>query len=141
MEIKKCTLDFIDEVYEIEKETFSRPWSKNLFLQELGVDHGFFYVCIEENHIIAYIIARLIIDEMAIMNLAVKEEFRRQKVAEKLLLKILSVKDASIFSLEVRKSNEAAIKLYEKYGFKVVGIRKDYYESPKEDGFFMIRTE
>jgi len=91
--------------------------------------------------IIGYLCVNLIFEEAHILNLAVHPDFRRQGVATRLMEEILQAskgKNCSGFFLEVRGSNTEAIKFYERLGFKIAGVRKDYYVSPVEDASLMV---
>ncbi len=131
---------YIDEVVNIEEESFSDAWSKEMFLMEL-VPRGFiFYLCLDDERVVGYLIARHILDEVDILNLAIESSSRRKKLAATLLEKLFDDVDGiRLYSLEVRKSNTPAIRLYEKYGFEQVRIRKNYYESPREDAIVMMK--
>ncbi len=132
---------YIDDVVNIEKEAFSDAWSKEMFLMEL-VPRGFiFYLCLDDERVVGYLIARHILDEIDILNLAIESSSRRKKLAATLLEKLFDDVDGiRLYSLEVRKSNAPAIRLYEKYGFEQVRIRKNYYESPREDAIVMMKN-
>ncbi len=139
MRISKFDESYLEQVLEMEKDVFSDAWSKEMFLSEIDIKNGIFYLCLEGEKLVGYIIARKILDEIEILNIAVDSQYRRQKIGEKLLLEILNMSDVSLFSLEVRTSNEPAIALYKKHGFKPVFIRKRYYENPSEDALVMIK--
>ncbi len=131
---------YIDEVVNIEKESFSDAWSKGMFLMEL-VPRGFiFYLCLDDERVVGYLIARHVLDEIDILNLAIEPASRRKKLAVTLLDNLFEEVDGiRLYSLEVRKSNAAAISLYKKYGFEQVSIRKNYYENPREDALVMMK--
>ena len=132
----------IEEVSEIEKASFSRPWTKKNFEESLNLSDAFFIVFKDDdtNVIMGYLGMYFSPDEMGIMNVAVSPKYRRCGVADALLKKAMdtaSEKKVSYVYLEVRKTNIAAINLYEKHGLKALGIRKGLYEDPKEDGIVM----
>jgi ribosomal-protein-alanine N-acetyltransferase len=83
-----------------------------------------------------YLFVTQVMDTADIGNIAVSPEFRRQGIASLLLDTALNGMDADVF-LEVRHSNTPAIALYEKYGFQPIGIRKNYYDNPREDAILM----
>lgn len=127
-------------ILEMEKKLFSSPWKKDMFLEE--IKSGYAFVAQEKvgNTIAGYICGLLLYDEFNITNLAVSSSFQRQGLAELLvkfvigrLLKI----HCSNFFLEVRVSNLAAIALYRKLGFEIIGKRKKYYNKPQEDALMM----
>ena len=130
----------IEEIYEIEKDCFSSPWSKEQFSEMLNSDFAFFRVAKFNAEVIGYIGLYCVLDEGQITNVAVKKDFRKQGVAKMLFeyIKNEAIKRGiKIFTLEVRISNEPAINLYKKLGFKKDGIRADFYENPIEDALLM----
>jgi ribosomal-protein-alanine N-acetyltransferase len=130
----------VPEVLAIENESFSTPWSATSFMYELTNPFSTLEVVVLNNRIIGYICTRIIAEEAHILNLAVHPEFRRRGIASKLIwnaLKKLRLSAVNLVTLEVRASNTAAIKLYEKFGFEVIGNRKDYYQKPMEDAIVM----
>ena len=140
LKIRTMTAEDIDKVYEIELASFSVPWSKNLFLESLADDNNRLFVAERDKEIAGYIDLWCILDEATIMNVAVAEAFRRQGVAVVLMEHALGVAlsgGANAVTLEVRKSNEPAVRLYERLGFESVGIRPNYYEKPREDAIIM----
>ncbi|MBU0502415.1 MAG: ribosomal protein S18-alanine N-acetyltransferase [Candidatus Margulisbacteria bacterium] len=91
----------------------------------------------EEEKVVGYIGVEKIAGETHIINMAVHPDYRRKGVGKKLIETILN--DSDVFFLEVRISNVAAQKLYEKFGFKNVGTRKKYYQDNGEDAYIMRR--
>ena len=132
----------IDDVLKIECSSFSTPWSREMFSCEL-TDHPFSYLYVARNKkgkIFGYICYWLVFDEMNILNLAVEKDFRQKDIGSALLKFILedsAEKGAQSVILEVRRSNRAAIALYEKFGFRQAAVRKNYYENPEEDALLM----
>jgi [ribosomal protein S18]-alanine N-acetyltransferase len=121
--------------------SFSSPWSEAAFYQELQKYYAASKVVLLQDKIIGYICVNLIFEEGHILNLAVHPDFRRQGIATRLmeeLLKSSEGKRCSVFFLEVRGSNTEARKFYERLGFKIAGVRKDYYVSPVEDASLMV---
>ena len=135
------TVDDIDNVVEVENNCFSIPWSKASFLREVENNEIALYLVAKiENKAVGYIGVWRIIDEGHITNVAVHSDYRGLGIGSMLVSKLLSLckKDGiNSFTLEVRKSNEIAQKLYRKYGFEERGIRKNYYEDNKEDAVIM----
>lgn len=132
----------VKAVSEIEKECFSVPWSEKALLDELNNGTAHFFVAKQFNKAVGYIGMNMILDECYITNVAVSEKFRQNKIGSQLVeYAVTDAKNngAAFISLEVRKSNHAAIALYEKYGFSVCGERKNFYDKPKEDGLIMTR--
>ncbi|MBI5188913.1 MAG: ribosomal protein S18-alanine N-acetyltransferase [Nitrospirae bacterium] len=131
----------IPEVLEIERMSFTTPWSEAVFYNEIYRPFSITRVAFAGEKLVGYICANQIIDEGHILNLAVHPDYRRRSIASTLvegILKELKDCECRVLYLEVRISNHAARKLYEGFGFKVVGIRKCYYVSPIEDAVIMM---
>ncbi len=132
----------IDDVLKIERSSFSTPWSREMFSCEL-TDHPFSYLYVARNKkgkILGYICYWLVFDEMNILNLAVDKDFRQKDIGSALLKFVLedgADRGAQSVILEVRRSNRAAIELYEKFSFRQAAVRKNYYENPEEDALLM----
>lgn len=140
LKIREMNKDDIDQVFNIECESFSDPWSKVSLQNEIDNPNATYLVIIENNSIIAYAGLWKIFDEGHITNIAVKKEKRGKGIGTILTEKLISKgKNKSIdkFTLEVRENNINAIKMYKKIGFKEVGIRKDFYDKPKENAIIM----
>ena len=140
MKIERMNHEHINELVDLEKECFSRPWSRSGFENELENDTAYFFVAVYENQIIGYIGTHIVAGECYIANIAVLPEFRRRSAASLLLKKAFEVcheKSAEFISLEVRASNMNAINLYRKFDFKAVGERKNFYSCPTENALIM----
>jgi ribosomal-protein-alanine N-acetyltransferase len=130
----------IEQVSEIEKATFTQPWSEAAFRDSLNREDTIYVVAYEENAVVGYCGLWNIVNEGNINNVAVSQKYRGQQIGFEMLTKLIELGNAQnieAYTLEVRKSNEAAIKLYEKLGFVNEGIRKDFYDNPIEDAFIM----
>lgn len=132
----------VDEVLKIEEQAYGEHhWSKDSFYGELSNNLAHYYCALDlEGNLIGYAGCWQIIDEAHITTIAVKPEFKRKKIGEALLNKILVdcyKNEIKYVTLEVRVSNIPAIKLYEKYGFKSLGARKGYYQNNNEDALIM----
>lgn len=126
----------VTEIAELEKMCFSEPWSENSLREELTNDTARFYVLRDNEKLLGYIGANNICGEVYITNVAVNENYRGKGYGKRLvnhLIKQCEAKNALFVTLEVRKSNENAIALYEICGFKKVGERKNFYTKPTED--------
>jgi len=142
--IRKAEQKDIHEIAELDKLCFSAPWSESAFARELSENPLAFYLigeAADTGVIVGYAGLWLIQDEGHITNVAVHPDFRRRKIGEA-LVSVLMKESAQLagtrtFTLEVRKSNAAAIKLYEKFGFVEVGLRKGYYADNQEDALIM----
>ena len=135
--------DHLDEVAELERICFSRPWSRNMLAEELDNALSAFLVALDDSgRVVGYAGLHVVLDEGYIANVAVLPECRRQGVAGKLLQVFLDFAQANrlaFLTLEVRASNYDAIALYGSRGFRSVGRRKNYYEHPREDALIMTR--
>lgn len=132
------------QVGYLEQQIFSQPWSEQGFQDALSSDNVVFLVAEIEGKIVGYCGMYCALDEGEITNVAVEKENRSQGVGRKLMEHlILEAKEAGIKNviLEVRVSNAPAIHLYESLGFSVQGVRKGFYEKPKEDGYVMILSQ
>jgi len=128
--------DHITEIYKIELESFRSPWSLEAFLAELHNPASVSFVAVVEDEVAGYIIAWEFEHSIHIGNLAIKKDYRRKGIAIRLIKKILKIaeeKHHRFVSLEVRRSNLPAIRLYEKMGFKLDRIIKGYYSDNFED--------
>ena len=132
----------VDSVIEIEARAYGdHHWSKESFLNELSNDLARYYAAFNnDGNLVGYAGCWQILEEVHITNIAVSPDFRRHKVGEALLKRIIDdcyENKAKYITLEVRVSNNAAINLYEKYGFKSLGTRKGYYQNNNEDALIM----
>ena len=130
----------VEAVLAIEYESFTRPWNRDHFLDELKSVHAFPLVAVDRKEtVIGYIFPRLLLDEGHILNVAVNRAFRGKGVGRRLVETVLrDCRDggAVVVSLEVRMSNVAAISLYRLLGFVETGRRREYYEN-SEDAILM----
>ena len=136
------TIEHIPQIAALERACFSRPWSEESLQGELWNDSAVVIVAEgEDGTVLGYAGLQTVLDEGYINNVAVDEKFRRQGVADELIAAFVRFGQAKLafLTLEVRKSNAAAIGLYEKYGFQQVGIRKGFYSHPREDAVIMTR--
>lgn len=138
--IEEMKEEDIDGVFEVEKNCFEDYWSKDSFKKELNNNLAKYLVAKVDEKIAGYVGIWFVVDEGHITNVAVHENFRGKKIGDKLIKRLVEVcKDNNIVSmtLEVRASNVVAQNLYRKYGFKMAGIRKEYYSNNKEDAIIM----
>ena len=136
----------IDAVLAIEEASFTNPWTREMYLAELqneGV--SFFYLARDpDRRTIGFCTVWRVLDELHINNLAVLPAYRRAGIGSALLTHVLDEgarMGAKRATLEVRRSNEAARQLYERFGFSIVGVRKGYYSNPIEDALVLWREE
>jgi ribosomal-protein-alanine N-acetyltransferase len=150
--------DEIDAVLAVEHASFSNPWTRDMYLAELE-NEGVSFVFVarvarvardaagagdQGGNIVGFVAFWRIFDELHLNNLAVVPEMRRQGMATALLERVLSEGGrlgATRTTLEVRRSNEVALKLYERFGFSVAGVRRAYYTHPEEDALILWREE
>jgi len=141
--IKTATEADIPRILEIEQEAISPPWSHGTLLSEIYREETFFAVArfdLDTTPLLGFVILRQMGDEGELLQIAVDKAVRRSGAADELMTAAIGFsKDEAMkfVFLEVRKSNEAAINLYKKHGFKTVRTRKDYYCSPVEDAIVM----
>ena len=142
MEIIKMTEEHISEVAEIERLCFSSPWSENS-LRMLTDGRGVAYVAVCDGRVAAYGGMIAVLDEGQVTNIATHPELRRRGAARAVTEALISYGRKGGLEgiyLEVRKSNSAAISLYEGCGFVAVGERKKFYSDPCEDAILMKKT-
>ena len=138
--IVKMTDAHIEEIARLEKECFSSPWSEEGLKSELDNNFARFYVAFLGGKIAGYIGSHNVLGEVYITNVAVFPQFRRNGIGKalvELLVSKMKAENADFVTLEVRKSNQGAISLYEKCGFEKVGERRNFYEKPIEDAILM----
>ena len=130
----------VAQVAELEKICFSDPWSENSVASELQNKLALWLVSVEEDRVSGYIGSQTVMGETDMMNVAVHPDFRRQGIAEALVLALVAELQniaSKCLTLEVRASNEPARQLYEKLGFSQIGRRRNYYRNPKEDALIL----
>ena len=134
------TLADLDEVMVIERTSFAYPWSSRFFHQEFQVECARSILAEMNGKIVGYVLFWLLPETVDIHNLAVSGEYRRRGVGRTLLQKVIVEALRQSFArvtLEVRKSNLTAQKLYESAGFVATGVRKGYYSDDGEDAVTM----
>jgi len=132
----------LSQVAAIEAASISPPWSEQSFRDTIALHHTIFLVAEDEGEIAGYCGCYQSLEEAEITNVAVREDLRSNGIARSLLEKLMEIgkaQGAFAFTLEVRVSNIPAIHLYESLEFESVGIRKNFYEKPKEDAMIMWR--
>ena len=141
--ISHMKIEDIEDILIVENLCFTVPWSKESFTQELLNRELTRYVCARvENRAIAYAGMWKICDEGHITNVAVHPEYQKKGIGGKLICHLINIaqkEKIKKMTLEVRKSNTAAQKLYLKYGFEIKRVRKGYYSDNKEDAIIMWR--
>ncbi|HJV16453.1 MAG TPA: ribosomal protein S18-alanine N-acetyltransferase [Bacillales bacterium] len=131
----------IDQVMEVEHASFTVPWSRDAFYNELTNNQFATYIVLEENNkIIGYSGVWIVIDEAHVTNIAILPDYRGKKLGQIMMSKLIEIakeKGAKSMTLEVRVSNDPALALYRKFGFQNGGIRKNYYSDNQEDALVM----
>jgi len=142
LEIRRLTYADLPQVIAIERRAFPTPWSLAMFVLELSKPSGICLAAMRDNRLAGYLICSRYDRVWHIMNVAIDPDHRRQGMATALLNRLLERvgEDDARFTLEVRRSNGGAIVLYERFGFKVAGLRRRYYQDNGEDAFVMRRT-
>ncbi len=142
VKIRPMEISDIDAVIAVEAKAYGEHhWSKESFYNELSNDLARYFAAVDENNnLVGYAGCWQILEEAHITNIAVDVNFRRKNIGEALLKSIIDKcyeEKIKYITLEVRVSNTAAIGLYEKYGFKSLGVRKGYYQNNNEDALIM----
>ncbi|MBM3211519.1 ribosomal-protein-alanine N-acetyltransferase [Candidatus Poribacteria bacterium] len=141
LEIDKMRTTDLDEVMAIEMESFNLPWSRGLFEREMAnKENSYFLVARNRNEVVGYVGFWMIGDEAHIVNIAVRSDYQRRHVGSVLLASALNLAErlgAEKATLEVRVSNLPAQKLYTKFGFEMVAIRRNFYSDNNEDAYVM----
>ena len=141
MTVRRAMIEDAKEIFAIEMECFSVPWSLDSIETELlNEDKKLYYVVEDANGVVGYAGAWIVYDEGQITNIAIRPSARRQGFGAKLtsaLIEECFKRGMHEIFLEVRISNLSALSLYRQLGFTVKGMRKNYYSEPKEDAYIM----
>jgi [ribosomal protein S18]-alanine N-acetyltransferase len=141
IQFRFMTLNDIDDVLKVERASFTVPWSREAFYNELVHNrYAKYIVMVHKGRIIGYGGMWVVIDEAHITNVAILPEFRGKKLGEALMRKLMETAKqlgAVTMTLEVRVSNHVAQSLYRKLGFRNGGIRRQYYPDNLEDALVM----
>jgi ribosomal-protein-alanine N-acetyltransferase len=141
-EIRRLTYADLPQVIAIERRAFTTPWSLAMFVLELSKPSGICLAAVRGERIVGYLVCSRYDTIWHLMNVAVDDRLRRQGIALALIEHLFAVADqpGEQFTLEVRTSNESAIRLYESFGFHAAGRRRGYYHDNREDAVIMWRT-
>ena len=133
----------IPQIESLEKQCFSMPWTAEMLESQLkDAQHEFIAAVDENGAVLGYVGMMYVLDEGYISNVAVSPAYRRQGIADALIDRLDAIcreHALSFVSLEVRAGNVPAVALYEKHGFARAGLRKNYYERPREDALIMTK--
>jgi [ribosomal protein S18]-alanine N-acetyltransferase len=141
--IRRMKASDLPEVRSIETLSFSNPWSETTFrgeIQNASISFPLVVVRKPGDEVVGYIIYWHIGEDVQVNNIAVHPDFRGQGIAEALMRHVIGrvrAAGATFMTLEVRPSNTAAVTLYKKLAFEVLGTRKNYYTHPDEDAYLM----
>jgi ribosomal-protein-alanine N-acetyltransferase len=144
IDFRRLELTDLNAIESIERESYPTPWSRSMFAGELAkpssISLGAFEP--ETDELLGYLIISRYVDAWHVMNLAVSPKYRRRRIAASLLERLFELTSSEGrrgYTLEVRVSNDVAIKLYKQAGFKARGIRRGYYTDNREDALIMWR--
>lgn len=135
-------ISHIKQIAEIEMNCIPGGWSEKLFLDALNDTDTIMLAAVINEKVIGFLNGSCVLDEAELMNIAVSQDYRRDGIAGTLIKAFedrLAEKGINTVYLEVRESNLPAKKLYEKYGYKQNGLRKNYYRSPDENAVLMMK--
>jgi [ribosomal protein S18]-alanine N-acetyltransferase len=144
VEIRRLELRDLNAIERIERDSYRTPWSRSMFAGELAKPSSLSVGAFdpETGDLLGYLIISRYVDAWHVMNLAVAPASRRRRIASSLLERLFELtagEDRRGYTLEVRVSNDVAIRLYEQAGFRARGIRRGYYTDNREDALIMWR--
>jgi [ribosomal protein S18]-alanine N-acetyltransferase len=146
VKIRRLVYPDLPQVIAIERRVFPTPWSLAMFVLERSKQHGICLAAVLDTEhgrrLVGYLICSRYEQVWHVMNVAVDVDYQRSGVASALLAELyVQVREEDArFTLEVRRSNYAAIRLYEREGFRAAGVRRRYYQDNGEDALVMWRT-
>jgi ribosomal-protein-alanine N-acetyltransferase len=142
LDIRRLTYADLPQVIAIERRAFPTPWSLAMFVLELSKPSGISLAALIDERLVGYLICSRYDTVWHVMNVAVDDRLLRQGIASTLLERLFDMADKpnEQYTLEVRTSNDAAIRLYERFGFRAAGRRRAYYHDNREDALIMWRT-
>ena len=146
LEIRQLAYADLPQVIAIERRAFPTPWSLAMFVLELSKPSGICLAALEDGVMVGYLVCSRYDTVWHLMNVSVDPGRRREGIATGLLTSLierlfeLADGPSEQYTLEVRTSNEGAIKLYENFGFRPAGRRRGYYHDNREDALIMWRT-
>jgi ribosomal-protein-alanine N-acetyltransferase len=142
LDIRRLTYADLPHVIAIERRAFPTPWSLAMFVLELSKPSGICLAAMSDEQLVGYLVCSRYDSVWHVMNVAVDDRLLRQGIARSLLTRLFELADRPNvqYTLEVRTSNDAAIRLYEGFGFRPAGRRRAYYHDNSEDALIMWRT-
>jgi [ribosomal protein S18]-alanine N-acetyltransferase len=141
-EIRQLTYADLPQVIAIERRAFPTPWSLAMFVLELSKPSGICLAALVDGQMVGYLVCSRYDTVWHLMNVAVEPRLQRRGIATALLDRLFELGDrpSEQYTLEVRTSNDEAIRLYERFGFRAAGRRRAYYHDNREDALIMWRT-
>jgi ribosomal-protein-alanine N-acetyltransferase len=141
LEIRPLAYSDLPAVAAIERRAFPTPWSIAMFVLEMSKSTGLCLAATRSSKLVGYTVCSRYDSVWHVMNIAVEPELRREGIASALLAELYArAGDGAQFTLEVRRSNQGAIELYQRDGFRIAGLRRRYYQDNGEDALIMWRT-
>jgi len=142
LQIRRLTYADLPQVIAIERRAFPTPWSLAMFVLELSKPSGICLAATIDDRIVGYLVCSRYDTVWHVMNVAIDDRLRRQGIATSLMERLFEMADKpnEQYTLEVRTSNDAAIRLYESFDFRAAGRRRAYYHDNREDALIMWRT-
>jgi ribosomal-protein-alanine N-acetyltransferase len=142
LQIRRLTYADLPHVIAIERRAFPTPWSLAMFVLELSKASGICLAATIDERVVGYMVCSRYDTVWHVMNVAVDDRLRRQGIASTMMERLFELADKpnEQYTLEVRTSNDAAIRLYESFGFRAAGRRRAYYHDNREDALIMWRT-
>ena len=142
VQIRRLELSDLNAIESIEQRAYHTPWSRSMFASELAKPTSICLGAFEGSELVGYIVNSRYVDAWHVMNVAVDPDRQRRGIATALLEHLFDLTredERRGYTLEVRVSNEDAIRLYEKLGFESRGLRRGYYTDNREDALIMWR--
>ena len=141
LEIRRLAYADLPQVVAIERRAFPTPWSLAMFVLELSKPSGVCLAAFVEGRLAGYLVCSRYDTVWHVMNVAVDPELQGDGLGTTMLTRLLEEGGGDArYTLEVRRSNAAAIRLYERFGFRAAGLRRRYYQDNGEDAVIMWRT-
>lgn len=134
----------VPAISQIEEETFSMPWKPKDFLEMISLDYAFYICAKDDDEVIGCCGIRNMCGDGEITNVVIRKDRRGEGIGEQMLSYLLTESrriGVENYTLEVRASNESAIRLYEKLGFVCEGVRRNFYDAPKEDALIYWKRD
>ena len=141
--LEQMTDAHVAQIARLEKQCFSDPWSEKSVASELNNRLSLWLVALDGATVAGYIGSQSVGDEADMMNVAVHPDYRKQGIATRLIVRLmeeLRKRGSHSLTLEVRASNDPAIRLYQLLDFQEVGRRRNYYRNPREDALILRKV-